>query len=845
MKTNKWRFNRRRVPVLFILVLFLFAGASCRDLLENETPGWLGESIYTNLKNDGHFVNMTKLIDDLDYTDVLNKTRSSTLFVFDDDAFERFFRSNKLGVTSYSDLSMSQKKVLLFGNLLGNSYSLNMLSSTPGPNYGDALRRDNSMSIYDSVTIMKPEEMPDSKYWKFFKNTGASIYCMMDMTKPMIFHFLEKQLLNHNITNEDIGILMNDSVSRTPGDASINGIPVIKKNIKCANGFVHQLQDVSFPLDNMAESIRKNANTQVFSKLIERFSAPYKIDAVSRKSYNDIHGTNIDTIYQKRYFSSRSQSGQTLTADYYSNAVSSYLKFDPGWNTYYPSNSSVTTSRALQQDMGAMFVPTDEAMMEYLTNGSGKVLTDFYKPSSWDISDLSCLDFIPDNVVAELINVNMMSSFNNSVPSKFNTILDDASYSLGIKKVDVDSVLLCNNGAVYLTNKVFSPTAYTSVSFPALIDKRLSIANWAIVQKKYNAYLNAKESTYSLFIPSNDALKNYIDPVSYGMSQTKLFKFSYNATLATVVASIWDYDLTTNQIIGVDSTIATSDQIINRLYDVLETHTVVGDVEDGNTYYKTKGGSTLKIFNTSLQENGMQVAGSFQIDNNSPVNISKVYQEGNGKAYILESSPIQTTRNTVYDVLMSHPEKFEKFASLLIGSGLLVATQNGHATASKNIGLFSKYHYTVYVPSNDSIEALQIAGKLSNWDVIDSLANTGVTADSLKALTLATTITEFLKYHIQDNSITVDKRDVSGQFETASMNKLLKVFYTIDVTATNNGEISITDLKGNTRHVVKSNNLYNLIAREYQYNNANPENAQTLFSTADVIIHEIDGPLMH
>ena len=63
---------------------------------------------------------------------------------------------------------------------------------------------------------------------------------------------------------------------------------------------------------------------------------------------------------------------------------------------------------------------------------------------------------VPDKVLSKLLNVNMLNSFSNSVPSKFSTVLNDANDELKIKKEDVDSVFFACNGAVYLTNKVLS-----------------------------------------------------------------------------------------------------------------------------------------------------------------------------------------------------------------------------------------------------------------------------------------------------------------------------------------------------------------------------------------------------
>ena len=855
MKTNKWRFDRGMLPFALLLVTLLLTATGCKDLLEDKSPGWLGSSIYDNLKNEGRFENMTKLIDELGYKEVLAKTGSKTLLASPDSAFEKFYAGNDWGVSKYSDFTLAQKKMLLYGALINNSYPLNMLSSSQGPNLGDCMRRNTSMSVYDSVSIAPPSEMIASKFWSFYKDNDKSLVLMKDNTPRPIVHFLQKQLSNNNITNSDVDFLMNYKTIRKPGDASINGIPVIEANRKCSNGFVHVLGSVLAPMDNMAELIRKKPNTTIYSKLLERYSVPF-YDAPATASYNLLYGTSVDSVFVKRYFSARSLGGAALISDRNGRPGPGQLKFDPGWNGYFlQTSSNVTASRALQQDMGVMIVPSDAAFKDYFDNKAGKVLRDNFRPSGWPAGDYSWIDLIPTNIITELLNVNMLTSFKQAVPSRFTSILDDATYPLGITTSAIDSVYLACNGVIYQTNKVFSPTSFSSVSFPTLVNSSMSIINWAIEQKKYNAYLNAKEATFSLFIPTNEALTHYIDPVSYGKATTKLYKFRWNPKYTNesnkVVASVWDYDVAADSIIGSDSVIASYGQIINRLYDILETHTVIGDVESGNVFYRTKGGTTLRVDNTVLGENGMSVSGSRQIDTASSVPVKTIYQQGNGKAYILAKEPIMTTKNSVADVLEKHPE-FIRFSELLNASGFLTTLQNNHANAHQNnIGFFSKFHYTVYVPLNDSIEALQTRGILPTLDKL--IHNDGESSvDSSEVENNLVKVRNFVQYHIHDNAVFLNPLGtVGGKYETALYNSNNNVFYGLEVLASNN-TLTVTDQplqtnqsKRNVRHVIKTNGLYNLMAREYQYNSNDPLNASELYSSAEVVIHQIDGALFY
>ncbi len=818
-----------------LLAVILIGGlTSCSGYkFEDSMPSWLGSSIYQYLDDEGHYTNLIQLINDLEYKEVLSKTGSKTLFVADDDAFNRFFAGNRWGVKKYADFSLAQKRLILNGSMINNAFQTTTLSSTEGPVEGDCMRRLTAMSIYDSVPRIMPEEMPNTSYWTKFKTRPEGLVCLKDMTPSPIIHFIENQLSMNKISNSDYNFLFNYTTDRQPGDASVNGIAIENQNIKCLNGFVHQMAEVMTPLDNMAEIIRKNPNTSEFSKLLERFSAPY-YNATATTDFNRIFGTNVDSVYQKRYFSLRSQNGNFILSTPDNKPVPGQLKFDPGWNSFYSATiSTVSNNVALQENMGVMLVPSNEALDRYWNQEGGKALRNYY--GSWEN--------VPYNVMAKLINNNMQNSFVGTVPSKFETVLNDASNEIGLSTELIDSVFLGCNGVVYVTNKVFSPTSYASVSFPALINESMNIFYWAIEQLEYYAYLNSMDSYYSFFIPTNKALTQYIDPVSYGQTKTKLYRFSWDTKATSITskvkASVWNIDLTTGEKDSLG--MATYGQIRDRLQDMLDYHIVVGNVEDGNTYYKTKGGGTLKVNNVNGGEGVMTVSGGFQLEKTTPLTVKEIYDEssdGNGKTYIIDSEPLMTSQKSVFDILGEHPE-FNKFLELLTGSDYIETVHNKvYACGSNNISLFNTYHYTVYVPTNLSIQELQDAGKLPTWVQVET------EIDPVKKETMTNQINNFLRYHIQDNSIYQGSGSSEGNYETACNNPETKRFYKLEVNATNNG-ITLKDLAGNISHVTSDPNLRNLMAREYQYNNKDAAASTEIETSAYAVVHLIDKPLMY
>ena len=837
---TKWR--SLSAVIALSACLFSFTACDKYDLDETTPEGW-GASIYSYLAEDGHYKNTVRLIEDLDLKEVLAKTGSKTMFVADDDAFERFYSNNSWGVRNYDQLSLAQKKMLLLGAMINNSYQINSLSSIEGPVKGQCMRRLSSQTIYDTVSVVKVKDLPNmtpearthNTTWAKFDGRD-NIVLMRDMTITPMIHFIEEQMADNKITNDDYNFLYNYTTERQAGDASVNGKKIVQQNIKCSNGFIHKVEDVVLPLQNMAELIASKPNVSLYNKLLERFCAPFYAGDAAVKQYNYLFNQSVDSIYQKRFFSEKSQDGRPLIIDDDNIVAKSYLKFDPEWNQYYSGLAIPSANAALEKNMAVMMVPSNAALENYWNNEAGKVLKDQY--GSWDK--------VPNDVIVELINNNMLSSFVESVPSKFGSILNDANDPMGVDKADIDSVWLGCNGAVYLTNKVYSPTSFVSVLYPAIVNETMKVMRWAVEKNQYNVYLNSLNSRFSFFIPLNKAMLDYIDPASYGKTKTQLYRFHYDATKTIPVwASVYEYDMDTREI-G-DSIREERDEwaLKSKLRDILDNHIVIGNVEDGNRFYKTKAGTEIEVANVSQGANGMTVAGSLQLDGtySGPLHVSYIYDQtamGNGKCYILDKEPIMTTRKSVFDVLSEH-EEFAEMRKLIEGSSLLETIHDEkHACTSTNLNCFNTYHYTIYVPTNETILKLQEEGKLPTWEQVDNWEE-GSPQHQRDSLA----IENFIKCHIQDNALFIGAQPQEEDgYETAYIGesgKFDRVFTTLT-----KDDIIIKKTQTDTKpcKVIKKGGLYNIMAREYQLEGTDKNTATSVYTTSSAVIHLIDGSLM-
>ena len=862
---------------------------SCKDGydLDSEQPTGLN-SIYGYMEQRGDFKNFLHLIDDLGETETLSKSGSKTLFVANDDAFSRFYQSNSWGVKRYEDLSEAQKKMLLRSAMIDNPYTTSMLSSLGGDAgivEGECMRRSSSQSIYDSVAIYKKTdaEIPTTTAWKLLSKDEFVLFKDASGAAPMI-HFMPRFLEQNYITSEDVDFLYNDPAgTRQSDDAYVNRAKIIDANIFCKNGFVHEVNEVILPLDNMAEVIRKSPATQKFSSLLERYSAPIYVGRTATDAYNENKGTHYDSVYAKRYFSNLSAPTTTtitsgsstittisnvLDKDNDGNLFDGLLKFDPGWNTYAPSNSTS------MENMAVMLVPTDAALEDWWNNGGGSVLKDRY--GSWDA--------VPNTVLAALINNNMLTSFTSSVPSKFKTILDDANMEMGVSKENIDSVLLGCNGAVYVTNKVYTPTTYSSVLFPALINENMLIFYRAVKLLNYDAYLNSMVTKYSLFIPTNDGLLSYVDPVSFGLNKTVIWEFQLDETAKseyqTIFANTYEY------VQQPDGTWAKgdfirkvtpssaplygfpggSDAVYDRLRDILEHAIVIGDIEDGKHFYRTKGNSFVKVEGQVDVNNPSQlkVYGGWQVEQNTPLAVSEIYNMENGKAYILDQAPVQTSSNALSDFLAGNDEfsEFYEYVST-VGAFAQTVTLNSWTSASKRGNLiyvpadtkkesinylFNSYHYTVYAPTNAAMQEAYEAGlpTIEMYDEAVSMDEEGETTDS--AAHLRRVMLNFIKYHVQDNSVFIDKGFESGNYETSRTNAATGRPYKLAVTV-DGTDLTVKGVYSGAQKVNKSV-CYNGMIRECWMNTSSVSastraDAVQISTSSTAVVHAVDHPLLY
>lgn len=603
----------------FVCMGLLSSCVDKNELVDEESvPGWLGSSIYDELKNPdaskgltGSFNTYLRLVDDLGYAETLSRTGSKTVFPANDEAFARFFAEETWpGVKRYEDLSDAQKKMLLYSSMLDNALLIGMLSNTSsstGVVQGRALKHLTSASVIDTVTYYPAMSAmqaygENNANWSRF-NAGVSV--VTDATKPMLVHFTREYMLNNGITtagdDNDFSIITGGNYEE--GDAYIYGnrIPKAAQDITCQNGYIHQVENVVVPPGNMAQVLKKTPELSIFSHILDRFAVP----VYNSKVTNDYHDwyraqsevtdmtgvNNPDSIFEVRYLSRVSQANEVFNRDANNVEVitENLLNLDPGWNEFYIAPTQSGQSETYLADLMAMFVPDNEALETYFIKEEGKSIIETFgtKPNTPE-NLKSNLDDIPTNILAKFVSNMLKSSFAASVPSKFDNIMDDAKDLMGVTMNDIKEkedgsgydIKIANNGVIYTTKSVFGPKAYVAVSAPALFSKDMHVINWMIQNVTYNnvyplsldfyAYLLAMSSNYALFLPKDKAFDSYyLDPASlikkangdYVNQYAQVYHYYYNPNSKSGLGiSTFKYDLASQAVVDPkDSTVVDVD----------------------------------------------------------------------------------------------------------------------------------------------------------------------------------------------------------------------------------------------------------------------------------------------
>ena len=771
--------------------LFLYASLLCIGLVsctkdyvvpEGELPSWLGESIYKELQQssqlEGTFNTYCRLIDDMGYTEVLSKTGSKTIFPANDEAFARFFAggNNKFGVSSYEELTHSQKAELLFSTMLDNAILIGTLSNKQNAAgnmlQGQLVKHSTNMRLSYAVTNFSAQQMPaNNKYFARFQNAAKPMLAVFDNTVSPMVHLTGEYMLNNNmtVTGDESDFKVLTGYDYEDGDAYIFDRKVIKSDVVCQNGYIHQLNEVLVNPGNMAQILRAGSDTHFISRMLDYYAFP-EADMTLTQQYLDsaATGNSQDTVFAIRYLSKNSQRtklSQPLRG--VTVAENQLLDFDPGWNYYNPTLKGGTSDD--DAEIAAFLAPNDEALENYFLKEGAYILKNLGVPSL-DITKENLdahLDAVFNNdpsVFASILNNVMKPYLTKTVPSTFSTVQNDAFEFLDVTKDDIIrqsdgkyDVTIANNGVIYKMNKLFGPKLYNSVLGPASVYKDMRTMGEMLndhqttagVASKLGAdmyyYLLSMKARYGLFVPTDnetqfividptsvrdeDGLKGLrfrFDPQADGSFHVLVKKYAYVSGPYNQLSSY--AEIANSPEVNIESGIYNSQikDLLDYCTIVLADSTETGKGSPqyglyGNKYYKTKHGGAIVV-------NGSKVAGGLQIaDPSQWSTITETFDANsadakieNGTVYRLDY-PLQPTITSVMQTL-ERPEFYDENADY---DNIDNAPDYDHfLNFCLQFNNEEIYNFAGILGDNDKAE--QVATKLKAYRIIDDNDNWGM-----------------------------------------------------------------------------------------------------------------------
>lgn len=410
----------------------------------------------------------------------------------------------------------------------------------------------------------------------------------------------------------------------------------------------------------------------------------------------------------------------------------------------------------------------------------------------------------------------------------------------------------------------------------------------------YSMFLSDTGNNFSLFIPSDNALKRYYDPVSMLSGQPYMLAFEYDShnEASPISACAYKYDPLTHQTDDepMEVTIPPA-QLYNRLKDMLEAHIIVHDEGEENgifsdkSFYNTKGGAPVKVTEVAADTIGTKVQGVWQMEHNESCTIRAAFDGtrqtngyGNGMTYIIDR-PLQSNVSSIYSVLNGnrnlrkffelcqvdptavedagfldeYPTREEKDAAL---NDYMVFTSTGPST-DYNVSFLTDHHYTLFVPTNEAMEQAFAKG-LPEWDDVRRFIDdakqeiqtrqendpdydpTGDTETyKIKAQVMCALLLNFVRNHFQRGAVYVDESDMAAtQYETECFDAEAGSYGTLTVRR-DGLKLKITDAIGHICHTTGNNNI---MTRDMQFDRQG-DSAATIETSSFAVMHGIDHVL--
>ncbi|MFV5690454.1 fasciclin domain-containing protein [Flavobacterium sp. LT1R49] len=422
-------------------------------------PEGLEAPIYQQLEARGNFSNLTALIGKAGYKDILSKAGYWTMLAPNDEAFTKFFQEK--GISNLAAIDSATAAKIVRYALIYNAFREEQLSdyqSSRGWVVDNAFRRRTA--FYDGYQTKIVNGVPTVTVGA--NRNGA--WFAGDNNNKYVTYFTKEYFTAKGLSSYDFNYFY---PSKEYTGFNVLDSKVTEADIVAENGFIHELDKVNLPLENIDQYLEQNSNYSVFRKIIEDNLITYVFSQTATTNYKNFTGKS-DNVYVRFYDPT--------------------LVFAPNNENYLKVEDNDG-----QADAYTMIVPENAVLQNFINT----VLLKHYT-----------IDKLPRYVFQDLVNAHMVQgAVWPSMKGNFiNGLKEDLRFDFNSNITDKK---VLSNGFFYGSNIVQKSNLFYSVYTSAYLDPKYSFAtriyNDGSGYKEMISNINKK---FTIFLPSDAILRS-------------------------------------------------------------------------------------------------------------------------------------------------------------------------------------------------------------------------------------------------------------------------------------------------------------------------------------------------
>ncbi|MBE8722255.1 fasciclin domain-containing protein [Sphingobacterium pedocola] len=462
----------KRLLIGISVLLLLFTSCAKQELTSHyERPDWLRGNAWQILEERGEFTYFLDGVERAGFREVLEGKTIATIFAPDDQAFQAYFSSKN--ISNIGQVPKDELKRLIGYHLVYYAYGKDMLFDyQPGGAEG-----------YDNINA--------GLYYKHRSRSSNPTTSELDKTDgkvKTIFHkdrFLPVFSQKHFDTKK-IDAASNYEYFYGAGSwkgatgFNVSNAGVSEYAIPADNGYIYLVDEVLEPLNTVYDELADKGNYRDFVALYDKFRT-YTYDEQTSLNYAAA-GDSLFLISHNvlpPIASQWSHNGESGLPDYANLGQLSYRAY----NVFAPNNA------ALQTFFDAYFAAHYNTLFD--------------------------VDMLP----IAMLMYNHVYQGSVVFPSEIGKNPDiKTSYGTAIEfdpQADVQDKAIASNGVYYGLNKVLVPDLFSSVTGPAFRNPKYRMFMYMLANTGLTQTLSSRNIEFTLFIPSDETLKETIVGSSY------------------------------------------------------------------------------------------------------------------------------------------------------------------------------------------------------------------------------------------------------------------------------------------------------------------------------------------